>query len=46
MTANEHLLRFSAPGVEIVVFRDGRAMVKNVRDVAQARSLYAQYVGS
>ncbi len=43
--ANEHLLRFSAPGTELIVFRDGRAMVKNVRDVAQARSVYARYVG-
>ena len=45
VTANEHLLRFSAAGAELVVFRDGRAIVKNVRDVAQARSLYAKYVG-
>ena len=29
----------------MVVFKDGRAIVKNVRDVAQARSLYARYVG-
>jgi adenylyltransferase/sulfurtransferase len=46
VTRNEHLLRFSADGAEIVVFRDGRAIVKNVRDVAHARSLYARYVGS
>lgn len=45
VSANEHLLRFSAAGAELVVFRDGRAIVKNVRDVAQARSLYAKYVG-
>jgi adenylyltransferase/sulfurtransferase len=46
VNANEHLLRFSAAGAELVVFRDGRAIVKNVRDVAQARSLYSKYVGS
>ena len=45
VSANEHLVRFSAPGAELVVFKDGRAIVKNVRDVAQARSLYARYVG-
>ena len=45
VTANEFLLRFAAEDAEIVVFRDGRAIVKNVRDVAQARSLYARYVG-
>ena len=46
VTANEHLLRFSAPGAELIVFRDGRAIVKNVHDVGQARSLYAKYVGA
>ena len=46
VSANEHLLRFSTAGAELVVFRDGRAIVKNVRDVAQARSLYAKYVGT
>ena len=28
------------------VFADGRAIVKGVSDTAQARALYAQYVGS
>jgi len=45
VSANEHLVRFAAAGAELVVFKDGRAIVKNVRDVAQARSLYAKYVG-
>ena len=44
--ANEHLVRFVVPEGELVVFRDGRAIVKNVRDTAQARSLYAKYVGA
>ena len=39
-------MRFAAPEAELVVFRDGRAIVKGVRDTAQARSLYAKYVGS
>jgi len=43
---NEHLVRFVVPEAELVVFRDGRAIVKNVRDTAQARSLYAKYVGA
>jgi molybdopterin/thiamine biosynthesis adenylyltransferase len=46
VSANEHLLRFSGAGAELVVFKDGRAIVKNVRDVAQARSLYSKYVGA
>jgi hypothetical protein len=29
-----------------VVFRDGRAIVKGVKDAAEARSLYARYVGN
>lgn len=43
--SNEHLLRFAANGAELVVFRDGRAIVKGVRDAAEARTLYARYVG-
>jgi adenylyltransferase/sulfurtransferase len=43
---NEHLVRFVVPEAELVVFRDGRAIIKNVRDTAQARSLYAKYVGA
>ena len=43
--SNEHLVRFVAPEAELVVFKDGRALVKNVRDTARARSVYAKYVG-
>jgi adenylyltransferase/sulfurtransferase len=43
---NEHLVRFRAPGTELVVFGDGRAIVKGVKDTAQARAIYARYVGS
>jgi adenylyltransferase/sulfurtransferase len=46
VAANEHLVRFRTPGTEMVVFGDGRAIVKGVKDAAQARSLYARYVGS
>lgn len=42
---NEYLLRFSIKEQEITVFRDGRAIVKGTDDPAQARSLYAKYVG-
>jgi adenylyltransferase/sulfurtransferase len=42
---NEYLLRFSGEGVELVVFEDGRALVKDVASPARARSLYARYVG-
>ena len=44
--ANEYLVRFLAPDAELVVFEDGRAIVKGVSEPARARSLYAKYVGS
>jgi molybdopterin/thiamine biosynthesis adenylyltransferase len=43
---NEYLLRFAIDGSEITVFSDGRAIVKGTDEIAQARSLYARYVGS
>jgi len=46
VTANEHLVRFVGPDAELVVFGEGRAIVKGVRDAAQARGVYAKYVGS
>jgi adenylyltransferase/sulfurtransferase len=46
VAANEYLVRFRGDEGELVVFEDGRAIVKGVQDVAQARSVYARYVGS
>ena len=46
VTANEYLVRFRGDANELVVFADGRAIVKGVKDLAQARSVYARYVGS
>lgn len=46
VVANDHLLRLRAPEAELVVFGDGRAIVKGVGEPAAARSLYARYVGS
>lgn len=46
VVANEYLVRFVAPDGELVVFGDGRAIVKGAKDAAQARTLYAKYVGS
>lgn len=43
---NEYLLRFTTGENEFTVFRDGRAIIKGVDDVSQARSLYAKYIGS
>jgi adenylyltransferase/sulfurtransferase len=43
---NDYLLRFLGPEGEIVVFGDGRALVKGVADVSRARSLFSKYVGN
>lgn len=44
---NDYLLRFRphSSNAELVLFPDGRAIVKNVRDETEARSLYAKYIG-
>jgi adenylyltransferase/sulfurtransferase len=46
VVANDYLVRFQAAGADLVVFGDGRAIVKGVSDATQARSLYAKYVGN
>lgn len=43
---NPHLLRFKAGEKELVVFADGRAIIHGTEDPAEARSLYARYIGS
>ena len=43
---NGFLLRFRVPPYEMIVFADGRAIVKGTTDAAVARSLYARYIGA
>ena len=43
---NEFALRVAIPKYEVTVFADGRAIVKGTTDVAVARTVYAQLVGS
>ena len=43
---NAFMLRFAAEGHEFTVFPDGRAIIKGTNDLARARTLYAQFVGS
>jgi molybdopterin/thiamine biosynthesis adenylyltransferase len=43
---NEHLLRAEFAGLEVTLFRDGRAIVHGTQDVGRARSIYARVVGS
>lgn len=42
---NEYLLRFSAEGVEVTLFSDGRAIFRGTDDITVAKTLYARYIG-
>lgn len=42
---NQYVLRFRSDSYELTIFPDGRAIVKGTTDPAEARSLYARYVG-
>jgi molybdopterin/thiamine biosynthesis adenylyltransferase len=42
---SEQMIRFQVGGQELVIFYDGRTVVRGTRDEALARSLYAKYVG-
>ncbi|MFC1952900.1 ThiF family adenylyltransferase, partial [Chloroflexota bacterium] len=42
---NEFMFRFKIDNREMVIFPDGRAIVKNTDDEALARGLYAKYIG-
>ncbi len=43
---NNFMLRFAAEGHEFTVFPDGRAIIKGTNEIAKAKTLYAQFVGS
>jgi molybdopterin-synthase adenylyltransferase len=43
--AGEHMVRFPVGEQELVIFYDGRTIVRGTRDETVARSLYAKYVG-
>lgn len=43
---NAYMLRFGVETYEFTVFPDGRAIIKGTNDIAKAKTLYAQYVGS
>ncbi len=42
---NDFLLRFRVDGYELTIFPDGRTIVKGVGDEAEAKSIYARYIG-
>ena len=43
---NEYMLHFTVDNHEMVVFPDGRAIVKDTNDESVARGLYAKYIGT
>jgi len=43
---NEFMLRFTVDNHEMVVFPDGRVILKNTTDESLARGLYAKYIGT
>ncbi len=46
VTGNEFMLRFIVGKYEMVIFPDGRAIIKNTSDESLARGLYAKYIGT
>jgi len=43
---NEFMLRFTVDNHEMIVFPDGRAILRNTTDESLARGLYARYIGA
>jgi hypothetical protein len=43
---NSYMLRFRVGDNEIVLFPDGRAIIKGTGDESAARALYARYIGA
>lgn len=46
VTANRHLVRASIGEYQITLFPDGRAIIGGASNEAEARSIYARYVGA
>jgi adenylyltransferase/sulfurtransferase len=44
--ANGFALRFETPPYNLMVFPDGRAIIKGTTDIGVARSLYARFIGT
>ena len=46
VTRNKYLVRATIGEHQLTVFPDGRAVIGGTEDVAEARSVYAKYVGN
>ena len=42
---NKYVLRFRGQGNDVTIFCDGRAIIRGVKDITRARSIYSKYVG-
>jgi molybdopterin-synthase adenylyltransferase len=42
---NRFILNFTIGKLEISLFKDGRAIIKNVKDESMAKSVYSEYIG-
>jgi len=42
---NQFILNFNIGEMEISLFKDGRAIIKNVKDENAAKSIYSEYIG-
>ncbi|HIH04029.1 MAG TPA: NAD(P)H-binding protein [Methanoregulaceae archaeon] len=40
-----HMIRFKNGSKELSIFNDGRAIIRGVKDEAEARALYSRYIG-
>jgi adenylyltransferase/sulfurtransferase len=45
VTRAEHILRLVEPNAEVLLFSDGRALIKGTSDLGRARAIYARLVG-
>ena len=43
---SDFMLNFKVDGAEMLVFPDGRAIIKNTQDESVAKGLYAKYIGA
>ena len=46
LSGNKFLLRLAVDGYLFTIFRDGRAIVGGTDDIAEARTVYAKYIGN
>jgi adenylyltransferase/sulfurtransferase len=46
VTLSEHVVRLREANSEMLLFRDGRALIKGTADLGRARSIYSRLIGS